>query len=310
MDMGGCDGGMLSCFNCGQVGHFARYCPAKKGDNLLALNAADEEEECAFPTLEEASKMAEEGNLNVRKPKVALKEIQNSESNDVINDNEETDDLFDDDIDSEQLLLETLKLEEYIKKLDVQMYIDNVKVVEPYYKLNEDNSLIGKNFFYLLVCIFVNFNFLETPQEVFEVLEKFGHSSFRPGQEQAIMRILSGKSTLVTLSTGSGKSLCYQLPAYLYSQREPCISLIISPLVSLMDDQVLGIAKFLKAACLHSNQTSAQRKKILEAISLGELSVLLVSPEAVVSGEKQRGEISTIIIGYNFFIIIDFSFNF
>lgn len=103
------------------------------------------------------------------------------------------------------------------------------------------------------------------------------------------MRILSGKSTLVTLSTGSGKSLCYQLPAYLYSKREPCISLIISPLVSLMDDQILGIAKFMKAACLHSNQTKSQRQKILDMIIGGDLSVLLVSPEAVVAGERQTG---------------------
>ncbi|CAH1962091.1 unnamed protein product [Acanthoscelides obtectus] len=158
-----------------------------------------------------------------------------------------------------------------MKKLDVQMYMDTVKTVEPYYKLKDDGSTI------------------DTPLEVYEALEKFGHTSFRPGQEKAIMRILSGKSTLVTLSTGSGKSLCYQLPAYLYSKREPCISLIISPLVSLMDDQITGIAKFLKAGCLHSNQTKSQREKILEAISLGELSVLLVSPEAVVAGEKKSG---------------------
>lgn len=128
-----------------------------------------------------------------------------------------------------------------------------------------------------------------TPAEVYEILNKFGHTSFRSGQELAIMRILSGKSTLVTLSTGSGKSLCYQLPAYMYSRREPCISLIISPLVSLMDDQIMGIAKFMKAACLHSNQTKIQRQKILEMITNGELSVLLVSPEAVVAGERQTG---------------------
>lgn len=131
--------------------------------------------------------------------------------------------------------------------------------------------------------------FPDTPQEVYETLNNFGHTSFRPGQERAIMRILSGKSTLVTLSTGSGKSLCYQLPAFLYSQRESCISLIISPLVSLMDDQVVGMAKFMKAGCLHSNQTKGQRQKILDAISNKELNVLLVSPEAIVAGEKQNG---------------------
>lgn len=79
----------------------------------------------------------------------------------------------------------------------------------------------------------------DTPLEVLVALMKFGHKSFRPGQEEAIMRILSGLSTLVVLSTGSGKSLCYQLPAYLFSQKKECITIVISPLVSLMEDQVI-----------------------------------------------------------------------
>lgn len=121
------------------------------------------------------------------------------------------------------------------------------------------------------------------------MLKIFGHTSFREGQERAIMRILSGQSTLVTLSTGSGKSLCYQLPAYLYAKREPCISLIISPLVSLMEDQVTGIPHILKAACLHTNQTKPQREKIMAALGAGEINILLISPEAVVAGEKSNG---------------------
>lgn len=110
------------------------------------------------------------------------------------------------------------------------------------------------------------------------------------------MRILSGQSTLVTLSTGSGKSLCYQLPAYLYSLRQSCITLVISPLVSLMEDQVTGIPSFLKAACLHTNQTKTQREKILELVSSGTLNVLLVSPEAVVAGERSTGDMLLIVI--------------
>ncbi|VVC29857.1 Helicase, C-terminal,Zinc finger, CCHC-type,DEAD/DEAH box helicase domain,P-loop containing [Cinara cedri] len=124
---------------------------------------------------------------------------------------------------------------------------------------------------------------IDTPDEVYETLNIFGHTSFRPGQEKAIMRILSGLSTLVTLSTGSGKSLCYQLPAYLYSKKSKCITLVVSPLISLMEDQVDGISA-VNIACLHNNQTPKERDIIVEKLVNGELSILLLSPEAVVSG--------------------------
>lgn len=137
--------------------------------------------------------------------------------------------------------------------------------ISPVYQLLEDNNII------------------DTPDEVFEVLKLFGHSKFRPGQEKAIMRILSGLSTLVTLSTGSGKSLCYQLPAYLYGKKSKCITLVISPLISLMEDQVGGISA-VNIACLHNNQTPKERDIIIEQLTKGELSILLVSPEAIVSG--------------------------
>lgn len=117
----------------------------------------------------------------------------------------------------------------------------------------------------------------------------FGHTSFRKGQDKAVMRVLSGQSTLVTLSTGSGKSLCYQLPAYLYRKRRKCIILVISPLVSLMEDQVTGVPKFLNVQCLHTNQTKSVRDRIMDSIKSGAVDVLLISPEAVVSGEKSSG---------------------
>lgn len=103
------------------------------------------------------------------------------------------------------------------------------------------------------------------------------------------MRILSGLSTLVTLSTGSGKSLCYQLPAFLYRKYRKCIILVISPLVSLMEDQVHGVPNFLNAQCLHTNQNKTKQDKTMEMIKSGKVDILLVSPEAIVASEKSTG---------------------
>ena len=125
--------------------------------------------------------------------------------------------------------------------------LKNNTTIDALYKTNIDDSLI------------------ETPKEVYDTLNMFGYTEFRPGQEKAIMRILSGLSTLVTLSTGSGKSLCYQLPAYLYKKYKNGITLVISPLVSLMEDQVHGVPSFLNAQCLHTNQTPRYKNLFLKS---------------------------------------------
>ncbi|CAK6439051.1 unnamed protein product [Pipistrellus nathusii] len=122
----------------------------------------------------------------------------------------------------------------------------------------------------------------ETPVEVLQALEQLGHRAFRPGQEHAVMRILSGMSTLLVLPTGAGKSLCYQLPALLYARRGPCLTLVISPLLSLMDDQVSGLPQGLKAACIHSGMTRKQRDSALQKARAGQVHVLMLSPEALV----------------------------
>lgn len=123
-------------------------------------------------------------------------------------------------------------------------------------------------------------------EDLHAVLQKFGHSSFRSGQEEVVKRILCGLSTLMISSTGGGKSLCYQIPAYIYSQHFKCVTLVISPLVSLMEDQVLNMPDFLKAGCLHTNQSQSQRLKIIQCLKDGEINILLISPEALVSGDS------------------------
>ncbi|XP_045864331.1 LOW QUALITY PROTEIN: ATP-dependent DNA helicase Q4 [Meles meles] len=122
----------------------------------------------------------------------------------------------------------------------------------------------------------------ETPAEVFQALEQLGHRAFRPGQERVIMQILSGLSTLLVSPTGAGKSLCYQLPALLYARRSPCLTLVVSPLLSLMDDQVSGLPPCLKVACIHSGMTRKQRESALKKVQAAQVHVLMLSPEALV----------------------------
>jgi ATP-dependent DNA helicase Q4 len=102
-----------------------------------------------------------------------------------------------------------------------------------------------------------------------------------------------GISTLVILPIAWGKSLIYQLPAYLYSQsrtpESPCITLVVSPLISLMEDQILHFPPDLKRACLHHNQPELQQNEILRDVVEGRISVLLLSPEALIGGSLWGG---------------------
>lgn len=149
MDMGGCDGGMLTCFNCGDVGHFARHCPKRKGDKLLPLEVVEGEgeEECLIPTLEEAEKMAEESALAIRKSnkklinKKIVSEIVDEQAEESIADSQEDDNP---DSDDDLLLAETMKMEELVAKLDMQAYVDSTTFVKPFYELKEDGTVIGR----------------------------------------------------------------------------------------------------------------------------------------------------------------------
>ncbi|MGH9399890.1 MAG: RecQ family ATP-dependent DNA helicase [Thermoanaerobaculia bacterium] len=113
----------------------------------------------------------------------------------------------------------------------------------------------------------------------------FGHGSFRPGQEEIVRAALSGRDLLAVMPTGSGKSIGYQLPATLL----PGLTLVVSPLIALMKDQVDELArKGIPAAALHSLLAPADRRAAQDAMREGRLRLLYVAPERFASDAFRR----------------------
>ena len=114
----------------------------------------------------------------------------------------------------------------------------------------------------------------------------FGYDSFREGQEFLIDSILEGRDVLGIMPTGAGKSMCYQIPALLMNERWGGITLVISPLISLMKDQVEGLNQAgVHAAYLNSSLTQGQYRKALSLASQGRYPIIYVAPERLTSGE-------------------------
>ncbi len=106
--------------------------------------------------------------------------------------------------------------------------------------------------------------------------EKFGHDAFRGGQEAVVRALLDGRSALAVFPTGGGKSICYQLPALLLDG----LTLVISPLIALMKDQVDALtAKGIAAARLDSTLTAEEAANVYEWLENGSLKLLYVAPE-------------------------------
>ncbi len=116
---------------------------------------------------------------------------------------------------------------------------------------------------------------------MFSVLqETWGYGDFRYPQKEIITSLLSGKDTLVLMPTGGGKSLCFQLPALMQSG----LTIVISPLVALMENQVQDLQqKKIPAILLHSQQSRRERKTNLKAISQQKIKLLYLSPETLLS---------------------------
>ena len=109
----------------------------------------------------------------------------------------------------------------------------------------------------------------------------FGFRDFRPGQEVILDAILSGEDALVVMPTGGGKSLCYQLPALVL----PGVSLIISPLIALMKDQVDSLkVRELPVGAIHSLMGISEQEETLAKIASGSYKLIYVSPERLRNG--------------------------
>ena len=120
----------------------------------------------------------------------------------------------------------------------------------------------------------------------YEILKQyFGYDTFRDGQDVLINSILEGRDVLGVMPTGAGKSLCYQIPALMMDG----ITLVISPLISLMKDQVSNLNQVgILAAYINSSLTAAQYYKVLDLARAGRYPIIYVAPERLVSEDFLR----------------------
>src|SRR5271154_2282311 len=110
----------------------------------------------------------------------------------------------------------------------------------------------------------------------------FGFAAFRPGQSDIIAAILDGRDVLAVMPTGSGKSLCYQLPSLLRDG----LTIVVSPLIALMRNQVAQLCGYgIAAAALNSANDAAENRSILDRIARGEIRLVYVAPERLVKSE-------------------------
>lgn len=122
--------------------------------------------------------------------------------------------------------------------------------------------------------------------EKHEVLKKhFGHREFREGQEEIINQILSGRDVLGIMPTGAGKSICYQVPALMMEG----ITLVISPLISLMQDQVISLRESgISAAYINSSLSAAEYFRTMDRAANSEYKIIYVAPERLSADDFLR----------------------
>lgn len=119
----------------------------------------------------------------------------------------------------------------------------------------------------------------------------FGYDKFRPQQEEIITQILHGHDALVLMPTGAGKSVCYQLPALIPD--EPCLTVVISPLISLMFDQVLDLSNHGIVAHRYDSTSKLSLAEIVSDVNDGTCRILYTTPETLTSNPQLQMELET-----------------
>jgi ATP-dependent DNA helicase RecQ len=126
---------------------------------------------------------------------------------------------------------------------------------------------------------------------------RFGYTAFRNGQEEVIDAILAGGDVMAVMPTGAGKSLCYQIPALLL----PGMTVVISPLISLMKDQVSALRESgCPAAFLNSSQSAGEYRQTMDEIEHGEVKLLYIAPERLnkssISDLAAGGDVPLVVV--------------
>ena len=124
------------------------------------------------------------------------------------------------------------------------------------------------------------------PIDKAKVLKRyFGHAEFRPGQEALIDALLAGRDALGVMPTGAGKSICYQLPALML----PGLTVVISPLISLMKDQVAALSQSgIPSAYINSSLSPEQYREVYRLAGGGAYKIRYVAPERLSTADFLR----------------------
>jgi ATP-dependent DNA helicase RecQ len=140
-----------------------------------------------------------------------------------------------------------------------------------------------------------NMDIKEFDDKALEILSKyFGYNSFRPGQKEIIDEILKGNDTVAIMPTGGGKSICYQVPAMIIEG----LTIVVSPLISLMKDQVDAIRDIgIESAYINSTLSNKEIDEIFQTALSGKLKVLYVAPERLETSQFLN-LVSTIEVGF------------